>query len=353
MALHGDWTALESLANANRVRNIAVETAEKKCSISINLFGFFNATSVTDYLKSCTVLADLSGKLSFISKVDAKRISASTEPFAADTNKLRQALMEDFLCTATYRLLNGKPTLDLSAVQTYFDYDRDMSRSEMQQNVVLGYALGLIAKGALDATLNANISFHHAYVSAIVRYDMSALLDVFYKDETSRTARTRDELERVGRSTMSLLLDPTDETDSIRLSILGNDAAWAQMDEIGAVAAFNTIPFLSHFGPTQLAAVSADWVSIAWWADAISKIAPALSAASSASQSAPSDPEHDPSFIKARDHLANVLGTVTRNTDAAFVHGWGEAVMFVLSGRHGSAGMDITWNSQNLHFGTT
>jgi len=351
LALHGDWTALESLTNANRLRNIAVETAEKKRSISINLLGFFNATSAADYLKSCTVLVDKTGQLSFVNKVDAKRISVSAEPFAADGNKLRQALIEDFLCTVTYKLLNRRLALDLTSVQLYFDYDRQMSRYEMEQNVRLGYALGVIAQGALDATLKANASFHHAYVGATVRYDMPALLDVFYRDTPSQTVRTRDELVHFGRDTMSLLLDPNDDTDSVRLGVLGNDPAWAQMDELGNVAAFNTIPLLGHLGPTQLAAVSADWISIAWWANAISKIAPALSAALSASQSASADPEHDRNFIKARDHLANVLAAVTRDTDAAFVHGWGEAVMFALSGRHGSVSMDITWNSQNLHFG--
>jgi hypothetical protein len=33
------------------------------------------------------------------------------------------------------------------------------------------------------------------------------------------------------------------------------------------------------------------------------------------------------------------------------VHGWGAAVMFALSGRHGTAEMDLTWNSKTLHFG--
>jgi hypothetical protein len=45
-----------------------------------------------------------------------------------------------------------------------------------------------------------------------------------------------------------------------------------------------------------------------------------------------------------------VLGDVTRNTSAAFVHGWGAAVMFALSRRRGSAEMELTWNSKTLHF---
>jgi hypothetical protein len=62
---------------------------------------------------------------------------------------------------------------------------------------------------------------------------------------------------------------------------------------------------------------------------------------------------HDPSFIKARDRLTNLLGEVTRKSAAAFVRRWGEAVKFVLSGgRHSSARMSIEWNSQSLQFGS-
>lgn len=100
--------------------------------------------------------------------------------------------------------------------------------------------------------------------------------------------------------------------------------------------------------------MSADWVSIAWWSDAVSAVAPALSDALEAAEGSTSDdPRLDERFMKARQHLANVLGTVTRNTAAAFIHGWGEAVMFALSGRHGRADMEVTWNSKSFHFGTT
>ena len=124
------------------------------------------------------------------------------------------------------------------------------------------------------------------------------------------------------------------------------------MDSIGNTAAFGNILYLSHLSATELSAVSSDWISIVWWAEALSKIAPALSSAIVALSKAPAEnPSQDPGFVKARTKLANVLGAVTRNTDAAFVHGWGAAVMFALSGKHGSAEMNLTWNSKNLHFG--
>jgi hypothetical protein len=350
-ALRGDWTALEALPNARRIRNIAVETVEKKRSIVVNLFGFYSAASTSDYLKTCTVLIDESGQVVITDKIDASRISASTSPYAADSDKLRQALMEDFLCTATYAVASGKLNLNLSVMQSYHQYSSNMSVAEVRESASLGYALGLIPQGSLDATLNATPSFNHAFVSATVRYDTPALMDIFYKDPALQTQRSNTELEQTGRDVMCLLLNPADPTDAVRLSVLQNDSAWAQMDEIGNTAVFNGIPDLGGLGATQLGAVTADWISIFWWAQAMGKIAPALSATTLALSQAPAgNPSQDAGFMKARAKLANVLGDVTRNTSAAFVHGWGTAVMFALSGMHGSAQMELTWNSKTLQY---
>lgn len=314
-ALRGDWTGLADLPNVRQLRNIAVETIEKKRAVSINFFGFFSATSVLDYLRSCTILVDESGQISFIDKADTKRISAASVPFASDTDKLRKALMEDFLCTATYKLLAGTLALDLSVVQSYFKYDADMPNAEMRQNVTLGVALGLIPAGSLDTTIRAYSSFHHALVNAIVRYDSAAVMNMFFKDPASRTSRSKAELEGIGREIMSIFLDPSDDTDEVRIALLGNDSAWAAMDDLGNVAAFSTIPFLSHLGTTQLGAVSADWVSIAWWSDAISLVGPALSdALGAAENSSSADPRLDDTFIHARRRLSNVLWAVSRAT---------------------------------------
>ena len=350
-ALRGDWTALEALPNARRIRNIAVETVEKKRSVTVNLFGFYSAVSTTDYLRTCTVLIDESGQVVITDKMDASRISASSSPYAADSDKLRQALMQDFLCTATYAVVSGKLNLNLSVMQSYHQYHSNMAAAEIREAVSLGYALGLIPHGSLDATLNATPSFYHALVNTGVQYDTPALMDIFYKDPASQTQRSIAELEQAGRDVMCLLLSPADLTDAVRLSVLRNNSAWAQMDEIGNTAAFSDIPELGGLSPTQLGAVSTDWISIVWWAQALAKIAPALSATTLALSQAPAgNPSQDAGFMKAREKLANVLGDVTRNTSAAFVHGWGAAVMFALSGRHGAAEMDLTWNSKSLHY---
>ena len=360
-ALHGDWTRLEKLSlqtptNVRRLRNIAVETVDKQISFTVNLFGFYSAVSISEYLQSCTVLVDESGQISIADKVDASRISASVTPYAADTEKLRRALMEDFLCTATYAVVAGKLNLKLTVVQSYLDYKPAMSPHEMQENVLLGYMLGLIPFGSLDDTLKANSSFNHACATAVVKYDMPALLNVFFKDPSSMQPRSKQEIEVEGRRVMAALIVPPGgddgDTDKIRLDILRNDAVWAKMDEIGNIATFNTISGLGHLGITQLAAVSGDWVSVAWWSDAISRVAPAIKETIGALSAVSSnDPTQDPAFMKSRDTLADLLGSVARNSDAGFEPGWGEAVTFGLSGGHGVARMDILWSGGARHYG--
>ena len=354
LALQADWTALDVLPNARCIRNIIVDTVEKRGSLTLNLFGFYSATSVTDYVKSCTILLDESGQISIIDKLETSRIAAVSLPYASDSEKLRTALMQDFVCTATYAVVAGKLNLQLSVVQSYLDYQRNMSRDGMKQNVILGYQLGIIPQGSLDTVLSSTQSFPHASVSATVNYGMPAILRLFFRDAVALKPRTQDELEQIGRSTMETFLDPSDPTDAARISVLGNSEAWAAMDESGNTATFGQIVYLQHLSPTQLAVVSSDWVSIRWWANVFIKVAPALNDTMTAlAKTTVGNPAQDPDFMKQRARLANTLGAVTRNTNAAFVHGWGEAVIFALSGKTGTPVMDIAWSGYQKHYPRT
>jgi hypothetical protein len=352
LALQGDWMSLDRLTNGRRVRNIVVDTVEKKRSITLNLFGAYSATSYNDYLKTCTILSDESGQVSIIDKVGANRISAASAPYASDSDKLRRALTEDFICTATYAAISGKLNLQISVLQSYLDYQRNMSWDEMNQNIQLGYALGLIPKGDLDSTLNTAPSFPHACVTATMRYNADAVMNMFFSDRLNLVARTQDDMEQTGRETMIGMLNPQDLTDKGRIEVLQNNAIWTAMDSVGNANAFGTIEGLRNLEPTVLAAVTSDWVSIRWWADTVGKVGPILGDTLRALQNeSGDDPSHDPHFMKQRVRLENVLGAVTRNTNAAFVHGWGVAVIFALSGRHGSVEMDLMWGNNRRHYG--
>ena len=352
LVLQGDWTTIDTLPNAHRIRNIVADSVDKRSSVTLNLFGLLSAVSVTDYVKKCTILLDESGQLSIIDRLDTNRIAAVSLPYASDSEKLRTALMQDFVCTATYAVVKGHLDLRFTITQTLLDYQRNMSRSQMRQSIVLGYQLGVIPPGSLDGDLNVAGSFSHALVSATVRYATPALLSMFFSEPVTFKPRTQTELEQIGRDTMRAFLDPSDPANAACIRALSNSETWAAMNATGNTAAFGQIATLQGLNQVQLAAIAADWVSVRWWADAFIKVAPALSDVLAVVKTLPpGDPSSNPEFMKRRDRLAGVLGGITRNTNAAFVPGWGEAVTFALSGKAGTPVMDLAWNGHQYHYG--
>lgn len=358
-ALKGDWTLLESLskeipANAKSIRNIVVETQERKTKLTLNLFGAFNATTVTDYLSKCTILRDELGQISIIDRLDASRISASTAPYAADTDKLRRALAQDFLATATYTVIGSKLKLDLTLKQSYFTYARNMSRQQLADTIRVGYALGVIPLGLFDGILGSSLMFDHTSVNLTVTYDSGAVLGMFFKDIGAKTGRDATELEQVGRSAMVSLLDPHEDVNGARIDVLKSDAIWKEMDDDGDVMSFQTLPYLNHLNANELADVGADWVSIAWWRNAMRQVSPILAdVLSTIDKIKTADPKTDPDFMAQHTRLAKNLGSVAKNSNAAFVAGWGPAVMFALSGKRGNVKMNISWNGNSKSFETT
>jgi hypothetical protein len=352
-ALKGDWTLLANLTNAKSIRNIVVDTKERKTKFTLNLFGAYSATSMTDYLSKCTILRDDLGQISIIDKLDASRISASTAPYAADTNKLRRALAEDFLATATYTAIGSKLKLDLTLKQSYFSYARTMNRQQFADDLRVGFTLGVIDLSLFSGILASNTQFDHASVNLIVAYDSEAVLSMFFKDTDARIGRKTAELEEIGRTTMVDLLNPDEDVNRTRIDVLKSDSIWAEMDNNGNIASFKTLPYLDHLNANELADVGADWVSIAWWRDAMLQVAPILAdVLSTIAKSGGDDPSMDPDFIALREKLAKRLGSVAKNSNAAFVGGWGPAVMFALSGKCANVEMQVAWDGNVKSFHT-
>jgi len=350
-ALKGDWSLLESLDNAKSIRNIIVVAKERKTKLTLNLFGVYSATSVTDYLSKCTILRDDLGQISIIDKLDASRVSASTAPYAADTDKLRRALAQDFLATATYTVIGSKLRLDLTLKQSYFTYARSMSRQQLADDLRVGYLLGIIDPGLFDGILAHSMLFNHASVNLRVAYDSDAVLAMFFKDPGARTGREAPELEEVGRDTMVDLLDPDEDVNRARIEVLKSDAIWREMNDNGNVASFRTLPYLNHLNANALADVGADWVSVAWWRDAMLHVTPILSSIlSTIDHNGAGDPTTNSDFMALRAALAKKLGSVAKNSNAAFVAGWGPAVMFALSGTRGKVEMEVAWNGNIKSF---
>jgi hypothetical protein len=61
------------------------------------------------------------------------------------------------------------------------------------------------------------------------------------------------------------------------------------------------------------------------------------------------DPSADPEVMKNREKVAASLAAVTRRAHAAFVGGWGLAVMAALSAS-AALTMDISWDGNARHY---
>ena len=345
-ALAGDWTLLPLLPNARSLRNVLVETRERKQVLSLNLLGLYNAASASDYVKKCTILHDELGHLTIIDKEEASRISESTAPYSSNLDKLRHALAQDFLTTATY----GAAGASFSIVQSYFDYAENMSPQQLRANVRLGDILGVVRSSALDSALERNLPLSHAKIDLILRYENAAVMSIFFSDPVRLISRTREQLERVGREVLAALLDPSDAVDAARIRVLNDDTAWSAMDSNGNPSNFGTISSLRGLGANALADVGVDWTGIRWWADTVSKVAPAIvSSLAALEKRSANDPSSDPDFMKRRAKLGEILEAAARDTKSSFVNAWGPAVIFALTGKHGVIQMNIAWDGNSQH----
>ncbi|MGA8027245.1 MAG: hypothetical protein WB992_08860, partial [Bryobacteraceae bacterium] len=223
---------------------------------------------------------------------------------------------------------------------------------EMADQVRLGKALQVISPGDASAGIFAGVTtLAHAKVSASAQYDSATAMTLFFSDVEVRTPRKREEFEQIGRATKLSLLDPQDSATEARHAALITEAIWRAMDQSGNLATFGQIPEIQQRWLTFVGAIGADWADIAWWADAMVKVAPKLSDLLAAVEKCKSaDVTQDAQFMRARDALASVMGGVVRNCRSAFGDGWGMAVMFALSGGTAQGAMDISCNSHNRHF---
>jgi hypothetical protein len=345
-ALAGDWTQLVSLPNVQVARNVLQTTEKHETKLKVNLLGIYNAESVDTFVKSCTIIHDDTGAVTVTDKVTASHISLASTPLAADPDKLRRALSQAFLATATYTAArSGLPQVntDLSITQSYFRYQASMDRQAMREELLLGPVLGLFAPGTWDKVMTANRSFTHALIDVTAKYGVDGILSLFFADPKTRVCRSVSELNHIGRQTMAALIDPKEPTSAARLSALSTDTIWAAMDELGVVRNFSTIPDLQRCTGNEIADIGTDWTDVTWWVASMTRVGPALAQLLTVTgQSKAADPTKDPQFMSAQDKLAQVLGQVGKNARGTFARGWGIAVMNALSKNGAALDMTIT-----------
>gem|GEM_PF-1908212 len=354
-ALQGDWTLLSRLGNAKQIRNVVIDAKENKRGLTINLFGLYNSAASSTYLQSCTMLCDENGHVSVTDKTNASRIRFAATPYAADADKVRLALAQDFLVTASYSVVASRVQPAITIQQSYFLYANKMSQQTMRDQISIGAALGLIRdddeRQLWDQTVAANSEFAAARIFASAKYDADKALSLFFADAGLRQPRTRAQIEQIGRDTMIALIDAGDPGGSQRRTALASDSIWDAMDSTGNVNAFVTIPQLSQLPPPMLGAIGADWIAIRWWADAMLNVAPKLAELLALLDTiSPDGFNSNPIFTEKVKAFRSVLGDFAKKTHASFVGGWGIAVVFALAGSNSNRAMDISWSGMAKHY---
>jgi hypothetical protein len=362
-ALRGDWSVFDTLPNARLLRNIVRELHERNHKININLLGLYNATSLTDYLTSTTVIHDEHGQIAIVDKAEAKTISAGTTPYAAKPDKLRSLLAQAFVATIAYGATAGKIGItSFSVQQSLLEYRAQANVSDLTRELLLARAVGLPLTSDWDAVVKSGGMFNQSRLYLSARYDADSVMRLFYQDVHKRTPRLPAALDRIGRDTKIALLDPLAVNSVQRRKALSNDDIWNAMTASGNVNTFNLIPGLAKLDATAITAIRADFLDIRWWSDAMQRLTPRLTAVlTAADESQSSDLLSDGAFMAARKGLESALAHLASKTQGAFGEGWGLAVMVRLAttappsietgaSQTPAVEMDIGWNQKFEHY---
>jgi hypothetical protein len=210
-ALGGDWTGISTLPNARKIRNVITETVEKKFTVNVNFLGLYNYRSVADFVRSMQVITNLEdGSVVITDSVTAKNIVTASTPLAADPDRLRAALYEGFLATATYKaLLAGVgAAATFGATQDLLIYHDSMGYRDALKQLNAGQELGVLPASVRGGLPAVGAAVHHARFAASCTYSNDDVQRFFFTDIQAFTPRTSVDLKKIGRSVLAGLLTP-------------------------------------------------------------------------------------------------------------------------------------------------
>ncbi len=319
-ALSGDWTGISRLPNARKIRNAIVDTVETGSAFTVNFLGLYNYRSIADFVRTMRVVKNPEdGSVTITDSATAKQIATASTPLAADADRLRAALHEGFVATATYKALLAGMGAEASfgATQDFLLYRDSMGYRQALKQLNAGEALGAMPAAVKTALPAVAGPVGQARFAASCTYGNEDVLRFFFTDIQALTARNAGDVQKIGREVLASLLDPQDPTDRKRIGVLGSDPDWAAMDA-------NPAGILAPF--------SADWYDITHWASAIAKVGPPLADTIRFGKTVRGDPTANPEFMKKRAALALALDSVTHNTRATFEKAFAICAMARLAG---------------------
>ncbi len=338
-ALRGDWTNLAKLPNVRQLRNLVIETSDKKFCLAINLLGLYNYRSIAEFTTSMRVLRnDEDGSITITDKATACRIVTAANPLVTKPDRLRLALHEGFVTTAVYKALLGALGTNplFEATQNLMEYHDSLGYRSALKQLNAGRVLHVIPVGTDFGLPATGQPVHHALFKASRNYTNDEVLRFFFSDGAGLTGRALESLKQLGRRVLSSLLDPQDPTDQKRIAALQNDDLWAGFDAQPA-----NVP-LAYYP---------DWYDVTTWAAHLARTAPLLADLIRYAKTVPGDPTLDPSFADKRKKLELALASLTKETHAAFDHTFPICVMSALVDEktHPTASLPVfeaTWNSK-------
>jgi hypothetical protein len=329
-ALRGDLSGLADLsalpAGITGLRSIYSKASARRFSLTVNLLGIFNWTSVSRLALSGRVtFTPSTGDLVIADAATASRIQTAAVNFGADEDKLRQVMAESFLITAAYRgsraVMNPLP--QLASSHLFFRLDNNISLQDLRRWVAIAPALGLAS-----APLPTGIDhFGRTSILAGARYDDALSRALFFRPDGA--LRDHNEYEIAGRRALALLVLP-DGDDAFRLGPATNDSLWNKMKELGPANFQQLMP------QAQADGVRPDYLAIQWWADSMCGTGQVLARLDAFAAQHPGAAPDDPQFQELRKELAGKLRDVAAKAHEQFGAPWGLVAMFLASGAHAS-----------------
>ncbi|MGH9310978.1 MAG: hypothetical protein ACRD1U_16500, partial [Vicinamibacterales bacterium] len=324
-ALRGRLTAINDAARSGDGPIRAVQTGvlrlrERRVTWRINLFGILNVQSVAELLRTGTLSYDAAtGTLNAADEISSRKILVKTRPFEADGEKVRKLVFESMIVTAAYHASRVTSGVTLTCGATYFESHRKTSRGDLREdyNAIIG--LGLADRAEAERRLGAEHDFGPSTFLLDCVFDQHASDALFIGPEG---AFTRGYYERIGRDALLALIPPDDAGRAHRRTAVEQEASWAALKAAGPAAA--RVDLVRRLGEIRAEHIIGDYVTIAWWADAMGGAAKALLemrqflAGRTATALAT-----DPQFAKRRTRLEKELADVVKESKARFGDPWG------------------------------
>jgi hypothetical protein len=332
-ALAGDLTALNALEpDGHGIRALQSRTqalSKKKVSWRVNLVGIVNILSMSELVRTGTIVHDEeSGELLITDKVTSDRVGATIGP-----KQIRKLLYESAVMTLTYKASGLDANTGLEAAQSFFFFDKAANRQRVSDYLDAVAALGLMNVAAIDTHLGGDDDFGKASLLLETTFDQAASERVFHQPGAPPD---QDFYEAIGRRALLALVKATDP-DAYRRLPLRDDALWKKMKDAGQPSfRFVLPPPIAGGDETRQAlrvgVVAADYSVIVWWAEAMALAADRLAEMLTfLNGRQASSLDTDPAFRKRRADLEDAIVKAIRRNTSTFDDPWGLVALFMAS----------------------